>query len=156
VNLCNFDNLIGPYHDGELDSNRRAEVEGHLPGCPQCTAHLASLRRISTRLSAFPIGDISLTEQSRLHRLLNRATVELADRAILRMALPLAALAACVLVVTSVWLADTMKGPGAGPVSGPTQGNTLASDDWEQVAVTLHSDSRLPDWMVRGLGGDAP
>ena len=117
MNLCKFDNLIGSYHDGELNPNRRAEVETHLPACPQCTAHLASLRRISTRLSAFPVGDISLTEQSRLHRLLNRATVELADRAILRMALPLAALAACVLVVTSVWLADTMKGPGSGPDS---------------------------------------
>ena len=66
----------------------------------------------------------------------------------------LAALAAVLLVVTSVWLADTMKSSGSQAASD--QASALAGDDWEHVAVTLQSDSRMPDWMVRGLGGDAP
>jgi anti-sigma factor RsiW len=154
VNPCEMDKLIGPYHDRELDAQRRDEVERHLATCPHCASHLASLRRISARLGAVPLADISLSEQSRIHRMLNRATVELADRAILRMALPLAALAAVLLVVTSVWLADTMKSSGSQAASD--QASALAGDDWEHVAVTLQSDSRMPDWMVRGLGGDAP
>jgi hypothetical protein len=60
----------------------------------------------------------------------------------------LAAIAAVVLVVTSVWLADTMK-------VAQSQ-TTSAVPDWEHAAVTLQTDSRLPEWMVRSLGGDKP
>ena len=50
---CDFDSeLIGAYHDGELDPAQRAEVEGHLQGCASCAASLEGMRSLSTRARA--------------------------------------------------------------------------------------------------------
>ncbi len=43
---------LGAYLDGELSSERRAWVENHLSGCPDCRAELADLRALSNLLRA--------------------------------------------------------------------------------------------------------
>jgi len=150
MSACDFDKLLSPYHDGEVSPERAVEVERHLLNCPQCAEHLASMRLVSERLASIELQDITGRERSGIHRAVNSAIPLLADGAIMRMAVPLAALAASVLLVTSIWLVDTMNG------STPHPQVSAGPADWEHVAVTLQSDSRLPDWMVRSLGGDAP
>ena len=38
--------LLTAFHDGELPASRRARVEEHLRGCPECAALLADLARV--------------------------------------------------------------------------------------------------------------
>jgi len=153
MSVCRRDNLLGLYHDGELDSSRVAEIEEHVRACPRCAAHLADLRGISDRLSRISLAEISPIEQVRIKRFVRRATIQMTDKTVLRIAMGLAAVAAVVLVVTSVWLADTMKAPTT--ALAPLMGTAPAAD-WNTVAVTLQSDSRLPEWMVQSLGGGTP
>jgi len=42
--------LLQADHDGELGAADAARVAAHLPTCPSCAAHAASLARLSTRL----------------------------------------------------------------------------------------------------------
>ncbi|HEY1951366.1 MAG TPA: anti-sigma factor [Gemmatimonadaceae bacterium] len=43
---------IGPYFDGELSAEERAQVEEHLRDCPECTAAHRQLTETSSRLRA--------------------------------------------------------------------------------------------------------
>jgi anti-sigma factor RsiW len=45
---------LGAYLDGELSAERRAWVEGHLPGCPTCRAELEALRSLRNLLQSAP------------------------------------------------------------------------------------------------------
>ena len=38
---------LGAYHDGELNSERAAWVEAHLPHCPECRRELEALRSLA-------------------------------------------------------------------------------------------------------------
>jgi anti-sigma factor RsiW len=151
MSACGFDNLLGPYHDGELDPLRRDRIEQHLPGCADCSRHLAELRALTDRLSAVTLGQITPMEKAIIQQAVHKGTMDWADRAVLRMAIPLASLAASLLIVTSIGLADNMLGG-----RNTADQNVASSGDWQQVAVASHTDSRLPDWMVRGLGGQTP
>jgi len=44
--------FLAAYHDGELPSNRRHQVENHLQDCPTCRAELAALQELSSFLKA--------------------------------------------------------------------------------------------------------
>ena len=44
--------FLAAYHDGELTSNRRHQVENHLQDCPTCRAELAALQELSSFLKA--------------------------------------------------------------------------------------------------------
>jgi anti-sigma factor RsiW len=160
MDSCTFDNLVIRYHDDELDFQARVEFEQHLSGCAVCTAHLAELRQISSVLSGISFAEIQPAEQNRLHAALQglqsravSARRQVSERAILRMAIPLAALAASVLVVTSTFLLANI-----GNVHGATDlaATSAAAPPHELTLVAMQSDSRLPAWMVRSLGGDAP
>ncbi len=45
---------LGAYLDGELSDERRAWVENHLAGCPDCRKELDELRALSNLLHAVP------------------------------------------------------------------------------------------------------
>ncbi len=47
MNCTELKNKLMPYADGELSPAEAAEVEQALPGCPECQAELAEIRRIS-------------------------------------------------------------------------------------------------------------
>jgi len=148
---CSQDNLrlLSRYHDGEIDSTERRQVEQHLSECADCRQQLNDLRALSGRLVELRLDPITSDEQDRLHQAISAATSGLTDHAIIRMAVSMAAIAASLLIVTSVWLVTSMPGRSGTSDAGSPQ-------DWQQVAMTLHSDSRLPDWMVHSLGGDLP
>jgi len=157
MDRCNYENLLSSYHDEELDFQSRVEFETHLAGCAICAAHLADLRHFSAVLCDISFADILPAEQNRIHAAVRRQEGRLGEIAVLRMAIPLAALAATVLIVTSTFLVGNI-----GNVSGAADSAAMSaaasphSSDWQQVAMQLPSDSRLPAWMVRSLGGDAP
>jgi anti-sigma factor RsiW len=140
--------LLSLYHDGELDAARSSALEKHLANCPPCVRQLQDLRRLSGRLSVIELPEIIPAEQARILRFVRGSVIQVFDRLVMRIGLRLAAVAAVVLVVTSIWLADTMK-------MDRSEAKAVAPD-WQQTAVTLRADSRLPEWMVRGLGGETP
>ncbi len=52
MNCQEIQNLLSTYHDGELDSDRRIQLEVHLERCPECLAELAEMRGISSAMYA--------------------------------------------------------------------------------------------------------
>lgn len=152
---CEQDKLVGPYHDEELSVDERLAFERHLEGCGQCAAHLADLRRFSTLIASFPLEEIRPDEQRRLEAVADRLEAGLGgERAVLRMAIPLAALAAALFLATSITLLVNARSATATADAAGTQ--PIQSQAWPKVAVALQGDSRLPGWMVRELGGDTP
>jgi anti-sigma factor RsiW len=149
---CSQNNLrlLHRYHDGELDSADRRQVEQHLSECAECRGQLNELRALSGRLVEVRLDPITSDEQDRLHQAISAVTSGFTDHAIIRMAFSMAAIAASLLIVTSVWLVTSMQGRSDASGAGGSP------QDWQQVAMTLHSDSHLPDWMVHSLGGDLP
>jgi predicted anti-sigma-YlaC factor YlaD len=45
---------LSAYIDGELSAAERAELERHIPGCPECQEALGELRRVHDLLAALP------------------------------------------------------------------------------------------------------
>jgi hypothetical protein len=46
---------LSAYIDGELSAAERAELERHVPGCPECQEALGELRRVHDLLAALPM-----------------------------------------------------------------------------------------------------
>jgi anti-sigma factor RsiW len=49
--------LLAAYHDGELSSNRRHQVDKHLQDCLPCRAELEALGELSSLLKTDPVPD---------------------------------------------------------------------------------------------------
>ncbi len=47
--------LLSPYHDGELPSDQRRDLELHLEECPHCRSVLAKTRKLSEAVGSLPI-----------------------------------------------------------------------------------------------------
>jgi anti-sigma factor RsiW len=141
---CDFQPLLGPYHDGELDSPSVERVERHLPECPACAAELTLLRGMSTQIAAAPGTDIDPAESARLHSAIDRASNEADDiQPLFRTAGLLAALAASVLIVSGVWLLDTRGADlGARSAGQAPASMVVSAPEWERVAVTLRAEPR--------------
>src|SRR5215471_7579683 len=45
---------LSAYIDGELSAAERAELERHIPACPECQEALGELRRVHDLLAALP------------------------------------------------------------------------------------------------------
>jgi anti-sigma factor RsiW len=149
MNPCRENILIGRYHDGELDEPRRELIKIHLASCPACLADLVELRRVSNLLTNIPLDAMTPNEHMRVYRVVDGLGMRLAERSVLRMAWGLTALAATLLVVTSLWLAGVQRDVDAPQTNGPA------------VAILLprqsdQSSANLSHWMVRNLGGDLP
>ena len=46
--------LLGAYMDGELSPRQRQVIASHLRQCPDCMRQIAEMRRVSSRLQAWP------------------------------------------------------------------------------------------------------
>jgi hypothetical protein len=46
---------LSAYIDGELSAAERAELERHIPGCPECQVALGELRQVHDLLAALPM-----------------------------------------------------------------------------------------------------
>jgi anti-sigma factor RsiW len=166
MSICSRDILVGPYCDGELSASKAAEMQAHLAGCAECAAHLADLEKISSRIAAVPLQPILPIEQFALHRAIDRVQAQSGERMILRFASSLAAVAAIVLLVTSLCLTtNILSGSPAGAKSmepmtpndlgaGPAPRGGGAGSGANSSADQDNTD--LSTWMVRSLGGQTP
>lgn len=145
---CTEEIRVSLYHDGELDAEQSGRMKAHLDGCGACGGSLRDLRMISEGIGRLPLGEITSAEQARIHQAVRHAEMGLGERAVLQLGYALAALAASMLVVSSLWLADNISGRSRqreASVDGP---------DVQLVAPSLGADIRLSAYMVRGLGRD--
>ncbi len=55
---------IALYHDDELDTVRREQVEAHLPACLSCQQELAALKGLSSLLAVDQLSQDALTSRS--------------------------------------------------------------------------------------------
>jgi anti-sigma factor RsiW len=116
---CEFSQLLSAYHDGELDSQARENVQRHLSSCPACAAELAGLAEMSQIFAS--------TEQPRLSQFagfrLRRHAESLVESQNLRLVRVVRAVAACVLAGASIWLWATNGAPAASdqPIGLPPQ-----------------------------------
>jgi anti-sigma factor RsiW len=148
---CDFEIIVGPYHDRELDERRAAEMAKHILDCSSCAEHLASLRRMSGAMGQIPLDPLSGMERARLYRAVDQVPRRAMEYAILRMAGGLAALAASLLIVTSIWLMGS-----DGVSSGAQSGGSPIAIVLPSSGVSEQASSNLSHWMVRNLGGDLP
>lgn len=138
---CEFQLLIGAYHDGELDAAMMRQVERHVEECAACRGELAAMRDLSARIAAVRLDEIDRVESLRLHKAIDEA-VDAGQESLplFRTAGLFAAMAASVLIISGVWLLD-LKPAGRPPgMSGGT--SVVLAPEWEQVAMTLHADPR--------------
>jgi anti-sigma factor RsiW len=136
---CSFNQQISAYHDGELDSSRREEVERHLLQCPACSAELTELRKMSNLFveRAAPQPKLSQISLYRLHQ----QTQKVMEDGLVRIARAISAIAACVLVASSAWLMHTNQ--MAAPVK-PVEAS-VGVPPWVDVTVAANRDSAAVD-----------
>ena len=118
---CEYDDLLGPYHDGELPDDRRREVEAHVAGgCAQCGLALRQLRGMSARFRSAELPAMPPADKARVRRNVLRATTPAAGRSV-RWARWLTAAAALVFAVSLWQIVQThWRSPGA--ASDPPNG----------------------------------
>ena len=140
---CPKTHELGAYHDGECSEAARAEWEAHVKACAACAGELARMQKLSDllRRAARPAPAAEALE--RLHRSVDR----LPQVGVWRLAAGFAAVAASILLVSSLWLWRISVGQAAG---GPLP-------VWETVAVAPQDASgaaapeQLARWIVTDL-----
>jgi len=142
---CQQAQRLSAYYDGEIPAPARAAFEEHLKGCPACAAELARLRRLSQWIRGAGRPEMSSRALERWHR-----SVDLQPKiTVLHMAEVFAAVAASILLLSSVWLwriSGARDAPGPIPV-------------WETVAVApqdpsgIAAQDQLAEWIVQDLSG---
>lgn len=125
---CKYGEWLTAYHDGELTSKRRRELERHLEECSSCAAELEQLRALSGLLGQAEVPALSEDALARFHRAVPAAR----ERGIVRLCRNVALAAAALLVICGglLWYdaanqADASTAPAA----------------WEVAAVTLDADA---------------
>jgi hypothetical protein len=146
---CSFHPQINAYHDGELDGATARLVSEHLSTCAACREELAVVEGISRLFVAKTHSQMLPLELARLHQRLDGA----ADRGVgkrpaemdfLRTAGMLSALAASIMVISGVWLAEfpsrhaAALSPGVAVVPASDRISLPANiPDWERTALRL-------------------
>ena len=165
---CQYNAMLSAYHDGELDADSTRLVSEHLTNCPACANELREIEEISRLFADEAVPRLSMIELARLHQNLDRGE----ESDLLRTAGLLTALAASVLIVSAVWLAEfpTRHAAAVSPAVAVVPASEIPA--WERAAITLNVDP-LPDfasdpanmasadardaavanWMIDGVAG---
>jgi anti-sigma factor RsiW len=157
---CPFHSQLSAFHDGEMDSDAAGRFAGHLAGCAQCMEELTSLQSISGLFASLPEGRMYPLELARLHQNLdNTVSSQTSTADFLRTAGMLSALAASILVISSVWIAEIPSRPAAtlspGVAVVPASESVLPAQmpAWERTALTLRVEPLSYDQGSLGPGG---
>ena len=140
---CEHAPRISAYHDGELPESSRLDLEAHIRQCPVCAAELARLQGLSRLLAGLGRSEMPREALERVHQAVDRQP----NVALVRMAEVFTAVAASILVVSSVWLWK-ISAAGAAPGQIPL---------WETAAVAPQDPSgvaaqeQLARWIVQDL-----
>ena len=152
---CPYKLRLCAYHDGELAPDSVADLDRHLDDCNSCRSQLEEMRELTTLLAPTRVERLSGIELARLHQAIDRSD----DRSILRLASAVSAIAASILIVSTVWLYD---GPRS---SGPLDSHDQPVTSWERLATTgqfeapagVHetgvAERSTTDWMLRVTRG---
>ena len=128
MNECEQSERLSAYHDGEMPSVAREEMESHLRQCPRCAAELVRIKKLSALLSGMGEGQLSRSSLEGMHRRVDK----MASRGIVRLAEAFSAVAAMIVVACVIGLAR----------QAPAQASTAATDIWEtQVLVQQTPES---------------
>jgi len=152
------DQLLSAFHDGELPPAAQAGVELHLMTCSRCAAQLAELQATSRLFEPRPDRDLTADELQRIHTAVEDANAQ----HVWRIFTAITALAASVLIIGAVWLAEFSV-----PVQPAGEGTvTAVVEPWETVATTLRptpaemfeqgqepatAKATLDEWMLQGI-----
>lgn len=100
----NAQGLLSTYHDGELPAEQRIALEVHLESCPQCTAALSELRRLSDLASNLedPQPPSELSDRIFERRQPNHGDVRTSKRGIYATIAALSVVAATVAIVIGI------------------------------------------------------
>jgi anti-sigma factor RsiW len=130
---CEFNSLLGRYHDGELTGDALAGFQRHLPACASCVAELEEMQVISHTLRAGVMPTASAEFVGRLQEL--QSGVQ--DVTIVRFVRRLTAAAAAILVgATIFWSVRQQPTPIGGPVvTAPTADERMVIDPDSAVAM---------------------
>lgn len=147
MDTCPYRDRLSAYHDGETVPVESAVIELHLSGCPDCTAELSQLRRLSDWLADQPEVDMPAGLSRRLHRALDRA----GRRGILRFAETLAAIAASILLACVLRLVFA-SAPSGGVPPDAWEGDALNAQVSESADAT---DDSLASWIAQDMSEDS-
>jgi anti-sigma factor RsiW len=137
MNVCEFNSLLGRYHDGELPSAQRTRLEQHLPGCGECSTELEQLQMIAQTLRAGVRPRASAQFMARLESL--GANVE--DVIIMRFVRRLTAAAAAILVgATLLWATHS-----SAPAPSVATVTPLSSDERIIIDPDAAAKDAMPD-----------
>ncbi len=104
TNKCPTDQQLSAYHDGELPSADRAEMARHLAWCDVCVLQLSQLRQMSGLLTSMAPEGLSQIAWHRLHAKLDEVLEPMLERGLVRWAWEVSAIAAAILLISSVCL----------------------------------------------------
>lgn len=134
---CSFQNSLMAFSDGQLDEQRRAEIERHLPQCPACAKELAQLQALSRAVAPELASQPGLSQIAR-HRL-HAKLDSVMDDGLLRAARFISAIAACVLAGCSVSLLRSKELSPAPPpwveVASQSDTSIASTDNTSPAAV---------------------
>ena len=134
--ICDWNNKLSAFHDGELPAEARAQVEAHVAACPECAAEIGRLRRIARFLRAAPIPAMSAGALPRLHNRLGAERIMLANgRRTARLAGWLTTAAAAVILCCGAALYSMQSQPG---LSHQTAQHTARDGD-DSIKVLMNA-----------------
>ena len=136
---CSFSNRISAYHDGELDAEEDADMERHLRQCPQCATELAEISSLSALFTENEPPRLSQIARHRLHKNADGLMAQRAEADVIRVVRVLRAVAACVVVVGSIWL---LQSP---PTNSSQELPQAQVPPWLEVAVTATAQTTQLD-----------
>jgi anti-sigma factor RsiW len=130
---CKYQQLLGAYHDAELDAQTQADVHQHVQTCDLCRDQLGQIRRLSGLIRTAdgnrPDDAIRPDELRRIHNAVRQVEH---DRPLLRIAGFMSAVAASLLIISAAWLAEL---PRRAPIAqAPMPPLSIDAPDWQQVA----------------------
>jgi anti-sigma factor RsiW len=120
-NNCPTEQAISAYHDGELSPADRAEVARHLAWCEACMRQLAQLKQMSGLLTSMSPDGLSQIAWHRLHAKLD----EVLERGLVRWAWEVSAIAAAILLISSVCLMRISEPKNTTPTAVATANATV-------------------------------
>jgi anti-sigma factor RsiW len=138
---CEFNAMLGRYHDGELPIGKRAQFEQHLPACADCSAELEQMQSISQTLRAGIRPRASADFLSRLESL--ASNVE--DVMIMRFVRRLTAAAAAILVGATLLWALHSAAPTPTIAVGPTPSTDERILIDPETAANTAANNAMPD-----------
>jgi anti-sigma factor RsiW len=136
---CPFNSRVMAYHDGELSPSEAEAMRVHLTQCDAC---IEALRQHEAMSTLFIEQQPALPSQISMHRL-HRSVDRVASEGIVRIAHILQAIAAVLLVISSVWLARQSNAKNEQP-DGSVATVIQPAPPWLDV-MRRDSDSTLAD-----------